>query len=583
MLPQEKPPNTLESQLVPLEGGTKKAKLSQLEPQEGKEDSASKNTKQRIKSPLSSMQESLPIPKKMTLSDKLNFYAQSTQKENWCKKLVQDSILNGENCSLYWNEYTKEISANLSLLTLTDSLGSDFRSLSGSVNKVNANSWFSMNVSYLQSKNSLKISCPSYTVSLLGFTDSENTKPKSKKAYKKRSRNQTKKLTPNSVRKIRVYPCKELYRIWKQWLAAYRWIYNWTIAKLKNGCTDSTYSLQSQARNSERPEWVKQLPGHQLQEAVADARDAYWQARKNGGDGSFKSCRAYSQVIKFKAGNYKKGTWYGKTTKKLPFVTKQVIPAECIYGTQLVYQKGKWYGCFPEHIPTEPTVENKVIALDPGSRAFVTGYDGEAVLEVGKKDIGRINRLCTHLDQLMSKISQSSSKRQRYKQRIAANRIREKIKNLVKDLHNKASSFLVNNYKVIFLPTFETSQMVRTRQARSPRPLDMSVLKQQRKIRSKTARNMLTWSHFRFAQHLTQMAARNNCIVVRCNESYTSKTCPECGTIHEKLGSSKVFKCPHCGYKAERDAHGARNIMIRALQATAITFSSDAIHLISSL
>ena len=246
---------------------------------------------------------------------------------------------------------------------------------------------------------------------------------------------------------------------------------------------------------------------------------------------------------------------------------KSQVPHQCIYGTQLVYQKGKWYGCFPEYVPTEPTPKSKVIALDPGSRTFLTGYDGETVLEVGKKDIGRINRLCTHLDQLMSKISKSKSKRQRYKQRTAANRIREKIKNLVKDLHNKVSSFLVNNYKVIFLPTFETSQMI---------------LKQARKIRSKTARNMLTWSHFRFSQHLTQMAAKNNCIVVRCNESYTSKTCPECGRVHEKLGSSKVFRCPNCSYKALRDPNGARNIMIRALQATAITFTSDAIQLISS-
>lgn len=568
MLPRKKPPNILESQLALLEGGIKKVKSNQSERLEGKEDSASKNTNPRTLSPLSSMQESLPIPKRMTLSDKLNFYAQNTQKGNWFKKLDRDSILNGENCFQYWNEYTKEISANLSSLTLTDSLDLDFRSLSGYANKVNANSWFSMNVSYLQSKNSLKISCPSSTVFLQGFTDCENTKPKSPKKYKKNSRNQTLKLTPNSVKKIRVYPCKDLHRVWKRWLAAYRWIYNWTIAKLKTGCTDNAYNLQSQAKNTERPEWVKQLPGHQLQEAVADAVDAYWQSRKNGGDGSFKSCRAPSQVIKFKAGNYKKGTWYGRTTKKLPFTASQPIPSECIYGTQLVYQKGKWYGCFPEHIQVEPTVESKVIALDPGSRTFLTGFDGETVLEVGKKDIGRINRLCTHLDRLMSLVSKSNSKRQRYKQRIAANRIREKIKNLVKDLHNKVSSFLVDNYKVIFLPTFESSQMV---------------LKQQRKINSKTARNMLTWSHFRFAQHLSQMAARNNCIIVRCNESYTSKTCPECGTIHEKLGSSKVFKCPHCGYRADRDANGARNIMIRALQATAITFTGDAIHLISDL
>ena len=531
-----------------------------------KEGSVLKSTK-RQKSPLCSMQKSLLIPKKMTSLDRLNFYSQSTQKENWLQRLGQDSILNGENCYLYWNEYTKRISENLSLPIRTDLLDLDSHLLSGSANKVNVNSWFSMNVSSLQSKNSLKISCQSSTVSLLGYTDSENTSPKLKKAYKKRSRNQTKKLTPNSVKKIRVYPCKQLHRIWKQWLAAYRWIYNWTIARLKSGCQNSVYSLQKEAREIDQPGWIKELPGHQLQEAVADAVDAFWQAKKNGGDGKFKSCRAYSQAIKFKVGNYKKGTWYSRLTKKLPFSTKQPIPDECIYGTQLIYQKGKWYGCFPEYIPTSPTEESRVIALDPGVRTFITGYDGETVLEVGKKDIGRINRLCTHLDQLMSKTSKSQAKRQRFKQRKAANRIREKIRNLIKDLHNKVASFLVHNYKVIFLPTFESSQMVN---------------KYQRKLNSKTARNMLTWSHYRFSEHLSQMAARKNCLIIRCNESYTSKTCPSCGRIHEKLGGSKVFKCPHCGFKADRDANGARNILIRALQATAIAFSGDAIHLISS-
>ena len=167
----------------------------------------------------------------------------------------------------------------------------------------------------------------------------------------------------------------------------------------------------------------------------------------------------------------------------------------------------------------------------------------------------------------MSKTSKSQAKRQRFKQRKAANRIREKIRNLIKDLHNKVASFLVHNYKVIFLPTMMSSQMVN---------------KYQRKLNSKTARNMLTWSHYRFSEHLSQMAARKNCLIIRCNESYTSKTCPSCGRIHEKLGGSKVFKCPHCGFKADRDANGARNILIRALQATAIAFSGDAIHLISS-
>ena len=114
MLRQEKPPNLWESQLALLEDGTAKGKSSQLELLEGKEDSVLKSTK-RKPSPLCSMQESLPIPKKMTVSDKLNFYSQNTQKENWLQKLGQDSILSGEDCSLYWNEYTKRISQSKSI------------------------------------------------------------------------------------------------------------------------------------------------------------------------------------------------------------------------------------------------------------------------------------------------------------------------------------------------------------------------------------------------------------------------------------------------------------------------------------
>ena len=51
---------------------------------------------------------------------------------------------------------------------------------------------------------------------------------------------------------------------------------------------------------------------------------------------------------------------------------------------------GKWYGIFPEYKEPEPTTQSKVIALDPGVRTFLTGYDGEKILEFGGGDIGRI-------------------------------------------------------------------------------------------------------------------------------------------------------------------------------------------------
>lgn len=360
--------------------------------------------------------------------------------------------------------------------------------------------------------------------------------------------------------KIRVYPIPELHKIWKRWLAGYRRIYNWAIAKLKSGFVGD---LQKECRaDSTIPEWVQTIPGHQKQEACDEAFDAYRQARVNGGIPKFKSCRNKSQAIQFKVGNYLHGTWYPRLIKGLSFKASQPLPPECEYGTELLYQLGQWYASIPQRVAVSPTGSDHVIALDPGNRVFLTGYDGENILEIGKGDIGRINRICSHLDNLMSRIAKSQVKHQRYKMRLAANRIRARIQTLVKDLHNKVASLLVNSYKVILLPTYETSQMV---------------LKATRKINAKSVRNMLTWSHARFAQVLMQMAQRKGVLVIRCNESYTSKTCTSCGHIHPKLGSSSVFNCPNCGIQVLRDVNGARNIMIRALQATAFTSTGNAI------
>ena len=355
--------------------------------------------------------------------------------------------------------------------------------------------------------------------------------------------------------------------MWKSWLNAYRWIYNWSVATIRDGYQGSAYDLQKLARKTDRPQWVKSLPGHQLQEAVADAVDAVKQARANGGLAKFKSCRQVSQVIKFKAGNFKKGTWYQRTVKGLNFRSPQGFPDECIYGTQLLWVKGDWYGIFPDFIEPEKTEEhiNHVIALDPGVRTFLTGFDGCKYVEFGNGDLGKIQRLCHQLDKLMSRIDLSSAKRQRRAMRKAAHRLRQRIQRLIKDLHNKVASFLVNEYKLIFLPRFETSQMV---------------VKSGRKLRKKTARNMLTWSHYKFRTALIQAAKRKGTLVVKVNESYTSKTCPECGQIHEKLGGNKQFQCPECGFTLPRDWNGARNIMIRALSATTTRFSPGAIQVI---
>lgn len=133
---------------------------------------------------------------------------------------------------------------------------------------------------------------------------------------------------------------------------------------------------------------------------------------------------------------------------------------------------------------------------------------------------------------------------------------------LIDEAHKQIVGYLTNNYRVIFLPTFETSKMV---------------AKASRKIRSKTVRSMLTWAHYRFELFLNQKAEMTNTIVITGSEAYTSKTCTKCGHIHQTLGGSKVFKCPSCGHVLPRDMNGALGFMLKALRDTAFTINSDGV------
>lgn len=370
------------------------------------------------------------------------------------------------------------------------------------------------------------------------------------------------------MKKILVYPDSKLNSIWRHWLAGCRFVYNRCIEVLKNGFHGSSYDLEAQIL-CDLPDWLKTVPRHPKANAVQDAYDAWKQAKATKGDARFRNCRQSVATIKFKNGNYTKGTWFPQLTKGCGFESSQLLPDSSRYGTQLVRDRRRWFAVIPEHISTETTTQNKVIALDPGVRTFLTGYDGETVLEMGKGDIERIVRLCFHLDKLISRAYQKQVRtKQRRSLLRAADKIRLAIRNLVDELHRQTVSYLVRNYKVVFIPTFETSSMV---------------LRAKRRINTKSVRSMLTWSHYRFKQLLIALAKRSGVLVVETNEAYTSKTCGKCGHVHARLGGNKIFKCPECGYIADRDANGAFGIMLKALAGTPFTLAGDAIEVFSGV
>src|SRR6185503_20035121 len=125
-----------------------------------------------------------------------------------------------------------------------------------------------------------------------------------------------------------------------------------------------------------------------------------------------------------------------------------------------------------------------------------------------------------------------------------------KIRNLVDEFHKKLVNWLIDNYELVLLPSFNTSDMVN---------------RSTRKISRPSVRAMMTWSHFRFKQRLLMKTKLrgNQCLVAIVDEHHTTMTCGECGSLNREIGGDNVFQCPTCLSIIPRDWNAARNIFLR--------------------
>lgn len=202
---------------------------------------------------------------------------------------------------------------------------------------------------------------------------------------------------------------------------------------------------------------------------------------------------------------------------------------------------------FTLFVPYDKKVEehvsrSDVCALDPGIRTFQTLYSPSGITyqfgdekNIIKKNIDRIEKVKEFKDKSW------------YKKYV--NRLREKLKNRIADLHWKTSSFLCKNFNTILVGNMSTK----------------GIVKKSLNLHSTTKRMTYALSHFLFKERLSSKATEYNCVFKEVDESYTSKTCGGCGEINNELGSSKQFQCPDkmCLYRMHRDIHGARNIYIK--------------------
>lgn len=529
--------------------------------------------------------------KRGILKGKSKISRKITQTIKFTGTLGQDSTIRGKTLKPFWNESCKELSEKLLFPTEIDYVGTDLNSSNRFVGSMGRKSWSTSNMKQRDpNPNCLRISWPSVISSSRKTMVTGKGKTKSVKS-----------------RKMKLI----LTQSWKErlnkWMGTCRWIYNRCLSmykkkkcgmnmkdyrsrvsgahlhgkkkqpggktKKKRGKKRGNWNKPKGNPPRSKTEWVLETPTDVRDLAIMSLIDSY---TSNEGKKKINPEHVYDfkfrkkndvQTIRIKGSSItKNGILYPRFTNKEPLKAFEDFSG---YSGEIKIQKdrcGDFWLIVQEEVKNSTFGGDKddlnVCALDPGVRTFNTVVDSNGnVLEFAPGDIGRIYRLCSHMDKLQSRaFDMSINSKKRYRLRRAWHRMIRKIKNLVLDIHRKAVCELTSRYDVVFIPEFNTKGMVN---------------KASRKIGSKTSRAMMTWSHYRFRQMLKSKAVLTGTNVVVVTEEFTSKTCSCCGLIKNDLGRSKIYNCRACKRIIDRDENGARNILIKSIieQGMTITFS----------
>lgn len=478
--------------------------------------------------------ESHPLLSETTCSDKSSTCLNSFQKPKLSRMLDQLSTISVKGLNPYWDESCEERSSRLWLPTETDLPVSDTNLLNGlSLNSV-VNSWFSMTLLENQNESLPKIYSPSFMSSLADSTVSETIK----------------------TEKIRFWPNKQQKKVLNNWLGVYRFIYNETIWLLNlrivhpNFMEIKKYLIPYLA---EQFPWTSECPRAIKDGAVAEACGnvkkaiAKYKNTSQSSRVSYKSRKEVQQSFFLRNDQWSESR-RGFNVRSLGTLKfSEDLPMNLRDGRVIRYAN-HWYVALPVSKTSECTEnQGRLVSLDPGIRSFQTFFSDQFAGHLGQQDFQRIARLAIHLDDLLSRRDREKSKRVKEALSLAASKIRLKINNLISELHWKVARFLTDNFDVIILPSFETQQMV---------------VKTARKLRKKSVRSLLTFSHYKFSLRLAQKCLERGKKLVRVCEAYTSKTVSWTGKLL-KIGSAKQIADE--GVVVDRDINGARGIFLRAL------------------
>ena len=397
------------------------------------------------------------VNNRMIYKDNVTFSQINFQIIHLLKTLAQDSIINDQDFLNCWNFLIENALSKSSFRSKTDFVASDLNCYNGSSLKTIQNSWFLNKLIKHQNKNSLKIFLPFYKYLLVDGTLKRDTLLRMRKI----------KLKLTSIQK----------KTFKMWSNHYRYTYNKAIDLINSSSSSrepsfrnfydckyencNVYYSDFELRNlivprsaCSRIPWILETPKGIREEAVFEANRNLKSALSNLKNGhikffdlGFKKKRSNKWSIGIPHASinvYENsiGIYEVKTTNARIRTTEPIkeIKNDC----KLYFDGINYFICVPFTPSIKTNNKNWFASLDPGSRKFQTVYcpDEDTYIYIGERASNELYKKLITLDNLLSKKKCNSFKIQK---------LRLRIENLQKELHNKTISFLCNSYQNIYI------------------------------------------------------------------------------------------------------------------------------------
>lgn len=264
----------------------------------------------------------------------------------------------------------------------------------------------------------------------------------------------------------------------------------------------------------------------------------------------------FKKAVKYKSITYPQSGFHFVSDKRLyisnigdiPIVLSR-IPKGKLKTMTLKIKNGKWYVCFCCNIDgvkknrKHTFADDKIIGIDVGLTQYAKTSDDITINN--PKYLIKSERKIKRLQQRVSRKIKGSNNRKKAIQRLAL--CHEDITNRRNDFLHKTSRFLADNYDEIDVENLNINGMMKNH---------------------KLAKYIADASWSKFLRMICyKVEETGGRFVVGDRFAPTTKECNNCHSILKLSLSDRVYKCPICGMKMDRDLNAAKNIKNRAGRA----------------